>query len=28
VEKLNVPIAESFNKISVTVERKNNNNYY
>ena len=25
VEKLNVPIAESFNKISVTVERKKNN---
>tara|TARA_B100000965_G_scaffold230550_1_gene193046 strand:+ start:635 stop:997 length:363 start_codon:yes stop_codon:yes gene_type:complete len=25
VEKLNVPITEIFNKISVTVERKNNN---
>lgn len=25
VEKLNVPIAESFNKISATVERKKNN---
>ena len=25
VEKLNVPIAESFNKISVTLERKKNN---
>ena len=25
VEKLNVPIAESFNKISVTVKRKKNN---